>query len=339
MKSCVLHAAKKIVIEDRPIPEPGPGMVRLRLAYVGVCGSDLHYYHEGRIGASVVKEPMVLGHEMSGIVEKLGPGVTGLEIGMPVTVNPSDECGKCVYCLTGRQNLCPSLKYLGSAAKFPHKQGIMQEFPVAPADKCIVLAKDLPLDIAACIEPLGIALHAASMAGNMLGKKVFISGAGPIGALIAAVAKYAGAAHVAISDMEAFPLSVAKMLGADETILLRQAKVPEDCFDICFEASGAPPATATALAAVSRGGRIVHVGFLPPEGVLYPVSQTLISKEITACGALRAYHEFKVAADILQSGSLDVSPLITGVFALDKAEDAILAAGDKSKHMKVLLKA
>ena len=179
MKACVLYGPKDLRIEERPVSEPQPGFVRLRMGGVGICGSDLHYYHIGRVGNAVVREPMILGHELSGVVDAIGPGVSGLVPGQKVIINPTDECGTCGYCRSGHQNLCPDLRYYGSAARTPHVQGIMVEYPMVQARQCVAVSDAMPLDQAACVEPLAIALHAVARAGNLLGKRVFVSGAGP----------------------------------------------------------------------------------------------------------------------------------------------------------------
>jgi L-idonate 5-dehydrogenase len=349
MKAVVIHKAKDLRIEERPIPEPGPGAVRLRLAYAGICGSDLHYYHLGRVGNAIVRDPMVLGHELSGVIDKLGPGVAEnhpvLCAGQHVTVNPSHECCECPYCLSGRQNLCGSLRYFGSAARTPHVQGIMQDFPIVQARHCIPVATELPLAEAACIEPLAIALHAVSRIStpsgpDLLGKRIFISGAGPVGALIAAVSRLGGAREIYISDLYEFPLTAAKQLGADCLINAKDNATlagMENGFDYCFEASGSVSGMQSALRSVIPGGQIVHVGFLPEEEVPYPVNTMLIRKEVTAHGALRAYQEFIPAARLLEGGRLDVSPMISGIYPLEKAEEAIISAMDKTKSIKVLL--
>ena len=316
-------------------------MVRLRLAYAGICGTDLHYYHMGRAGNAIIREPMVLGHEMSGIVDKLGPNVDNslLKPGMPVTINPSTECRECAFCRSGRQNLCPALRYFGSAARNPHVQGIMQEFPVVQARHCLPLAPDLPLDIAACVEPLAIALHAVARAGNLLGKSVLIIGAGPLGALIAAVAKQNGAFRICITDVEDFPLAVAAKLGADTTINVRRTPPTglENTFEVCFEAAGSLDGVNTALEAVAPGGVLVHVGFLPEEIIPYPVNTKIVRKEISVLGSLRAYHEFPLAVSMLQSRRLDLSPLVTATYPLEKIVEALEVASDKTRSMKVLL--
>ena len=339
MKACVLYGPKDLRIEERPVPEPQRGFVRLRMGGVGICGSDLHYYHIGRVGNAVVREPMILGHELSGVVDAVGPDVSGLKTGQKVIINPTDECGVCAYCRSGRQNLCSELRYYGSAARMPHVQGIMVEYPLVQARQCVPVSDAMPLDQAVCVEPLAIALHAASRAGNLIGKQVFVSGAGPVGCLIAAVARMNGAASVVISDMEAFPLSVAKKLGADVTFKATDPALADftNRCEVCFEASGASGGLNACLKNVAPGGTVVHVGFLEKEEVSYPVNTMVIRKEATVCGSLRAYQEFPLAARLVESGRLDLSPLITASYPLQKAEEAILVASDKTRSMKVVL--
>ena len=276
MKTCVLYGPKDLRIEERPVSEPQPGFVRLRMGGVGICGSDLHYYHIGRVGNAVVREPMILGHELSGVVDAIGPGVSGLVPGQKVIINPTDECGTCGYCRSGHQNLCPDLRYYGSAARTPHVQGIMVEYPMVQARQCVAVSDAMPLDQAACVEPLAIALHAVARAGNLLGKRVFVSGVGPVGCLIAAVARLNGAASVAVSDMEEFPLSVAVKLGADAVFKATDptlADLANGC-EACFEASGSVGGMNTCLRSAAPGGTVVHVGFLGEEEVAYPINTT-----------------------------------------------------------------
>lgn len=340
MKACVLYGPKDLRIEERPLSHPAPGHVRLRMGGVGICGSDLHYYHLGRVGNAVVREPMILGHELSGVVDAVGPGVEGLRPGQKVIVNPSDECGTCEWCRSGRQNLCPSLRYYGSAARTPHVQGIMADYPLVQARQCVVVDEAMPLTLAACVEPLAIALHAVSRAGNLLGEHVFISGAGPVGCLIAAVSRLNGAASVRISDMEDFPLSVAGKLGADIPLRADDGDAlaaQENACGVCFEASGARGGMTACLRSAAPGGTIVHVGFLAEEEIAYPVNTMVIRKEATIRGSLRAYQEFPLAARLIATGRLDIGALVTATYPLERAEEAILAASDKRRSMKVIL--
>ncbi len=346
MKAIVAQQSGGLHIEDRSKPEPGPGMVRLRLAYAGICGSDMHYYTHGRVGNARITQPLTLGHEMSGIIDALGPGVAAshphLCEGLAVTLNPSDECGTCAYCKAGKQNLCPSLRYLGSAAREPHVQGIMQDFPIVHAKQCLILPKNIPLDQAACVEPLGIALHAlARVPEPILGKKVFITGAGSVGALLAAVCALNGAAQVIISDVEKYPLDIAQKLGATTTINLSQKESAQAFHHACpvvFEASGSLGGMKTALECLAPGGHLVHVGFLPEEEVAYPINTMIVRKEAHVYGTLRAYHEFALAIELLAKGTLDLSFFISAIYPLEEAEKALLHACDKTQSLKVLIK-
>lgn len=340
MKSCVIYGPRNLRVEEGPTPDPGPGMVRLRTGAVGVCGSDIHYYHLGRVGDAVLREPMVPGHEIAGVVDAVGPDVSGLRVGDRVIVNPSNECGVCAWCREGRQNLCPDLKYYGSAARMPHVQGVMREFPLVQARQCIPVDAAVPMAQAACVEPLAIALHAVRRAGDMLGRRVFVCGAGPVGCLIAAVARLNGAGEVIISDLEGFPLERARELGADVTINARDEAALErlngSC-DVCFEASGSAPGLASCLMAARRGGDVVHVGFQHANEVPYPVNAAVIRKELSVHGSLRAYQEFPLAARLVGNGRIRLEPLITAVMPLEDAAAAIDLAADKTCSLKVVL--
>lgn len=193
---------------------------------------------------------------------------------------------------------------------------------------------------AACVEPLAIALHAARRAGDMLGKRVFVCGAGPVGCLIAAVARLNGAAEVLISDLEGFPLERALELGADTILNARDAAALErlrDSCDVCFEASGSAPGLASCLAAARRGGDVVHVGFQSADEVPYPVNAAVIRKELSVHGSLRAYQEFPLAVRLVGSGRIRLEALITAVMPLTDAASAIDLAADKTRSLKVVL--
>ncbi|MEL6479786.1 MAG: alcohol dehydrogenase catalytic domain-containing protein, partial [Pseudomonadota bacterium] len=182
MKAIVIHAAKDLRIEDQEPGTPGPGQVALRLAAGGVCGSDLHYYNHGGFGTVRLRQPMVLGHEVAGHVMALGPGVEGLAEGDLVAVSPSRPCGTCRYCVEGLPNHCLNMRFYGSAMPFPHIQGAFREILVAEASQC-VNAEGLSAGEAAMAEPLSVCLHATRRAGEMLGKRVLVTGCGPIGVI------------------------------------------------------------------------------------------------------------------------------------------------------------
>ena len=261
MKAIVIHAARDLRIEDRAEEAPGPGQVRLRLATGGVCGSDLHYYNHGGFGAVRLREPMILGHEVSAHVEEVGAGVEGLAPGQLVAVSPARPCGACRYCLEGLPNECLNMRFYGSAMPFPHIQGAFREALVADASQCVD-ATGLTPGEAAMAEPLAVTLHATRRAGEMLGKRVLVTGCGPIGLLAILSARRAGASEIVATDLSDFTLAMARKVGADRTV--NMGTEPEGLsgytadkgwFDVLYECSGAAPALAAGIAAMRpRGG-------------------------------------------------------------------------------------
>ena len=224
MKAIVAHGAKDLRIEDRPVEAPGPGEIRLRLATGGVCGSDLHYYNHGGFGTVRLKEPMILGHEVSAYVEELGAGVSCFAVGQLVAVSPSRPCRSCRYCQEGLHNQCLNMRFYGSAMPFPHIQGAFRESLVADQLQCVA-ADGLTPGEAAMAEPLAVVLHATRRAGEMLGKRVLVTGCGPIGVLSILAARRAGAAEIVATDLSDFTLSLAAKVGADR--LINTAKEPD----------------------------------------------------------------------------------------------------------------
>ena len=339
MKSIVIHAAKDLRIEDRPVEEPGPGQVLLRLASGGICGSDLHYYNHGGFGTVRLKEPMILGHEVSGVIEKLGCGVSGLERGQLVAVSPSRPCYSCRYCQGGMHNQCLNMRFYGSAMPFPHIQGAFREMLVADALQCVP-ADGLSAGEAAMAEPLAVCLHATRRAGEMLGKRVLVTGCGPIGLLSILSARRAGAAEIVAVDITDFTLAMAKLAGADKAINTRadpEGLAPyladKGTFDILYECSGAAAALAQGIAAVRPRGTIVQLGLGGAEMTL-PMS-AVTAKELSINGSFRFHPEFAVGVELMRKGLIDVKPLITHTVALDEALSGFELANDRSRAMKV----
>lgn len=336
LKAVRVHAADDLRVEKLPEPEVGPGEVLVRIAYGGICGSDLGYWSKGVSGTAVLKHPLVLGHEVSGTVAAVGADVTDLTNGQAVTIHPATACGACVYCLSGRTNLCPTVRYLGSAAFDPHQDGAFSEFTVVPAAQIRVLPEGLSLRTAAVAEPLGVALHAVRRAGDLSGRTVLVNGCGPIGALIVAAARIAGPAMIIVADLSTRSLAVGAGMGADAVVDLSSGQALPHDVDVAFEASGAPPALAGVIASVARGGVLVQVGNLPPDP--RPIALgALVSREIDYRGAYRMVDEISDAVAVL-AGGLDVEPLLTHTFALDEAAEAFAAAADRGTgSSKVLL--
>src|SRR5664279_2570500 len=240
MMTCRIHAKEDLRIETADEPPVAPGQVLIRLGAGGICGSDLHYYFEGRNGSFIVREPLIPGHEASGVVAKIGPGVTRVKVGDKIAVSPSHACGTCDYCREGREHLCRNMRFLGSASLYPHVQGMFCEYFVLGERQCYPVEGDVSLGELAFSEPLAVALHAVNRAGDLLGKSVLITGAGTIGCLTVMAARLAGATRVTVSDVLDRPLAKALEVGADRTI--RADREPDALrdpqFDVAFEVSG-----------------------------------------------------------------------------------------------------
>ncbi len=256
MLACRIHAKDDLRVESQEMPAVGPGEVLLKLGAGGICGSDMHYFFEGRNGSFVVREPLIPGHEASGTVAEIGPGVTRVAVGDKVAISPSHACGRCSFCRQGREQLCEAMRFLGSASVFPHVQGMFRDYFVMAERQCYPVEADVSLGELAFAEPLAVALHAVNRGGGLLGKSVLITGAGTIGCLTVLAARLAGAASVTVSDILDRPLAQAKIVGADVTLhAVRDAgALTRPQFDVAYEVSGSIKALTTCVAAVKRGG-------------------------------------------------------------------------------------
>ncbi len=341
MRAAILFGKQDLRIENLPPEEPSAGEVAVRIAYGGICGSDISYFTKGRVGDFTVNEPMVLGHEVSGTVAAVGDGVTTLRAGVRVAINPSRPCLHCDYCRGGRGNLCRNMRFLGSAAVMPHVQGGFSERLIVRADQCVPVPDDLPMRVASCAEPLSVALHAVRQAGSLFGKRVLISGAGPIGLMCVLAARRAGASEVHSTDLVDSVLKIAGDLGAAQVhnvgrdpAALKPFAADKGYFDVGFEASGAPSALAEHIRVVRPGGRIVQLGMLPPGDTPLPMNM-LQSQEIELIGSFRFHEEFRAAVSGLATRQFDVTPILSAEFPLERAHDAFEFALDRSRALKV----
>ncbi|MFL6065915.1 MAG: L-idonate 5-dehydrogenase [Friedmanniella sp.] len=338
MRAVVVHGAGDLRIDARPEPVAGNGEVVVAVEWGGICGSDLSYYRHGASGTAVLQQPLVLGHEVAGRVLSLGPGVAGVEIGQPVAVHPATLVGDGVLPerLAGRTNLYPAVRYLGSAALTPHTDGAFSERTVVRADQLRPLPPGLETRRAALAEPLGVAMHAVHRAGEVAGRDILVNGAGPIGALVVAAAKFAGARTVVAADVSDAALAVARAMGADETRNVGSGDALPVDVELAFEASGLPAVLGGVLHAVARGGTLVQVGNLP--GTPTPAALgDLVTREISWLGSYRFVDEISDALSAMGQG-LDVTPLITHTFPLTQAEEAIRTAADPAAgSSKVML--
>lgn len=337
MKAIVIHAARDLRIEDRPTKAAGPGQVRVRTAIGGVCGTDLHYYNHGGFGVARVREPMILGHEVSGHVVEIGPGVDDLSVGDLVAVSPSRPCGVCSYCHEGLPNHCLDMRFYGSAMPFPHIQGAFREELVANATQCVP-ANGLSPGEAAMAEPLSVCLHATRRAGDLLGKRILVTGCGPIGTLCILAARRAGAAEIVATDLSPSSLAFAERAGADRIIdVSKQADAlaayaaGKGTFDVLYECSGAQPALVAGLAALRPRGIVIQLGL---GGDMQLPMLMVTAKELEIRGSFRFHEEFATAVHFMQAGLIDVAPLITHTLPLADAEQAFTIANDRTRAMK-----
>jgi L-idonate 5-dehydrogenase len=336
MLACRIHAKEDLRLEPVATPDVGPGEVLVQLGAAGICGSDLHYYFEGRNGSFVIREPLIPGHEASGVVAAIGPGVTRVKVGDKIAVSPSHACGRCDYCREGREQLCTNMKFLGSASLFPHVQGMFQQYFVMGERQCYPVAADITLGELAFAEPLAVGLHAVNRGGDLLGKSVLITGAGTIGCVTVQAARLAGATKITVTDVLDRPLAQARTVGADVTLRADRdgEALAKPQFDVAYEVSGNFNALKSCVAATKRGGVVVQVGTLPHEPLPFVVND-LMAKELDLRGAFRWGIEFDWAVEYLSTRRIDVRPLLSGQYPLQDAVAAFAAAADKNKSTKV----
>jgi L-idonate 5-dehydrogenase len=335
----VAYAAGDLRIEPVPQREPRDDEAVVEIAYGGICGSDLHYWQHGAAGESILRVPMVLGHEVVGRVLRAAADGSSPVAGVPVAVHPLTPAGDgTTRYPAGRPNLSPASTYLGSALRFPHTEGAFVKYATLPSRMLRSLPEGLSLRDAAVVEPASVAWHAVGQAGDVAGRSALVVGAGPIGALIVAVLKRAGAAAITAVDRYEFPLRIAREVGATDTLLATQTdEIAQVQADIVMESSGSHRGLASAIRGATRGGRVVMVGLLPSGDQPVPISLA-ITRELELVGAFRFNDEIDEVIDALADGSLHVAPVVTHEFAIEDALEAFSVARDSSISSKVLLR-
>ncbi|RWZ49610.1 L-idonate 5-dehydrogenase [Labedella phragmitis] len=333
----VAHARDDVRVEEIPLREPRADEAVVRIAFGGVCGSDLHYWTHGAAGESILREPMILGHEVVGTVERAAVDGSGPAVGTPVTVHPATVVETGERYPTDRPNLSPGGTYLGSAARLPHTDGAFARRAVLPARMLRPLPAGLSLRDAVVAEPAAVAWHAVSRAGSVTGKRVAVIGAGPIGALIVAVVKRAGASEIVAVDMVQGPLERAVRLGATRTVLATDADaIAALDADVVFESSGSPRGLMSAVRAATRGGRVVMVGLLP-SGEQPALLSLAITRELELVGSFRFSGEIDEVIEALADGSLDAAAVVTHEFPVEEAIAAFTMAKDSGASGKVVI--
>jgi L-idonate 5-dehydrogenase len=342
MDALVIHAPGDLRVEDVPTPAVGPREVRVRVRAGGICGSDLHYFQHGGFGAIRIQQPMVLGHEVAGVIEELGREAGRFKVGDRIAINPSHPCGACRFCQLGLQNHCLDMRYFGSAMRMPHVQGAFRQEIVVGENQGHLLAEGVSDAEGAMAEPLAVALHAVNRAGPLLGKSVIVTGCGPIGALVVIAARRAGAAFIAVTDVVSAPLRSASKVGADLTInvaeqpdALKPWAADKGRFDVLIEASGNERALRAGFEVLRPRGVIVQLGLSGAEMTL-PMN-AIVAKEFDLRGAFRFHEEFGVAVEMINRRLVDLKPLISASLPYRDAGRAFALAADRSQSMKVVL--
>ena len=341
MKTAVMKAIGKIELEEREIPQLKEGEVLIKVGYVGICGSDVHYFETGAIGDFVVKPPFVLGHEAAGTVVALGEGVDSLKIGDRVAMEPGKTCGHCEFCRTGRYNLCPDVQFFAT----PPYDGVFQEYVAYDASMCFRLPDNVSLMEGALIEPLAVGFHAANQGGAHIGQKAVVFGSGCIGLMCLMALKAEGVTEVYVVDVIDKRLEKAMELGAAGVINSSKEDAVERIMelaggygvDLAIDTAGADVTINQGIRMVKPGGTIVCVGYSRSGKVTLDMSVAL-NKEITFRTVFRYRHIYPMAIAAVSSGLINLRNVVTDTFTLDEIQEAMMkSVNDKVNIVKAVI--
>lgn len=333
MRVLRLHGPRDLRMHDEPVPEPGPGEVRLRITSVGVCASDLHYYRDGRIGSTMVTEPLVIGHEAAGIVDALGDVVTSHNIGDRVAIEPTNPCGECQFCRAGHYNVCPNVRFFGT----PPEDGCFREYLTWPAALALKIPDSMSHDEAAIVEPMAVGIYAVRLADVRPDQTIAVLGAGAIGLSVVQAAKVAGVKRIIVSEPVAARRDLAKRLGASEVIDPSNTDAEKefsrltDGFgpDVVIECTGEDEATREASRIVRILGRIVVVGIPDRDDYTFEASACR-RKEMTVVFCRRSNLTAETAIEWIADGKVDAECMATHRFPLEDTAKAMELAMSKS---------
>src|SRR4051794_25533165 len=319
----------KIVVQDRPDPEPGPQEAVVRVEAVGVCGSDTAYYKVGRIGDYVVDGPIVLGHEASGQVVTVGSEVRNVAVGDRVAIEPGTPCRNCHECMAGRYHLCPDLVFLAT----PPYDGALMERMAIDARNLYPIPDTMSFEEGALVEPLSVGIWGCKRAGLQAGDDVLVTGAGPVGLLAAATARAFGASSVTVTDVSQFRLDMAAEMGFDA----EHSEAPADrTFDVLLECSGAPGVLGEAMRRLRPAGRAAMIGMSKEKALALPLSQLNVN-ELTLSLVNRYNHTWPLAIELIASGRVDVKRLITHHFGLAETTQALTLSSTVPDSIKAVI--
>ncbi|MFB5674983.1 NAD(P)-dependent alcohol dehydrogenase [Paenibacillus terreus] len=341
MKAAVMPKPGEINIEERPVPQLQPDEVLIKVMAVGVCGSDVHYYENGRIGRYVVEKPIILGHECAGMISAVGSAVTRFQPGDRVAVEPGVTCGRCDACKSGRYNLCPDVQFLAT----PPVDGAFVQYMAMREDFVFPIPDHLSFEEAALNEPFSVGIHAARRSQLQPGSTLAIMGMGPVGLMAVAAAKSFGASRIIVTDLEPIRLEAAKRMGATDTINVREEDPIEAIkrltggrgVDTAWETAGNPQALQSALYSLRRGGKLAIVG-LPAQDEIPLNVPFMADNEIDIYGIFRYANTYPAGISFLSSGQIDAKSLITDRYPLAQTRDAMeRAIHNKSGSLKIMV--
>lgn len=326
MKVAIMTDVAEVKLTERDIPQPEANEVLIRVEYVGVCGSDLHYYENGGIGPNIVKPPFVLGHEAGGTIVEIGSDVTNLKVGDRVALEPGKTCGHCEFCKTGRYNLCPDVVFFAT----PPVDGVFQEYVAHEANLCFKIPDHMDTMEAALIEPLAVGFHAARQGGARLGMTAVVTGAGCIGLVSMMALKAMGVTKIIAVDVMQKRLDKALELAATNVINGKEQNAVEEIMkltdgmgpDLVIETAGTEVTTRQAIQFCKKGGTIVLVGYSASGEMTLPMSLAL-DKELTFKTVFRYRHIYPLAIEAVSSGRVNLKGIVTNVFSLDDIQNAM----------------
>ncbi len=342
MKVAVMNGIGKMGYEERPIPVPADDEVLVKLDYVGICGSDMHYYEMGRIGDYVVEPPFVLGHEPGGVVVEVGKNVTHLKVGDKVALEPGKTCGKCKFCREGKYNLCPDVVFFAT----PPVDGVFQEYVAHEANLCFKLPENMSTLEGALIEPLAVGFHAANQGEAHVGQTAVVFGAGCIGLVSAMALKARGVSRVYVVDIMEKRLEKALELGADGVINSMKEDIFErtneitggEGFDLAIETAGTEITTNQAIQLVRKGSNIVLVGY-GKTGMMNMMMSLALDKEVTFKTVFRYRHIYPMAIEAVAQGKVNLKGIATHIFDFDDIQTAMdRSVQEKAEIVKAVVK-
>lgn len=342
MKVAVMEGIGKMGYTERPIPTPKEDEVLVKLEYVGICGSDMHYYETGAIGDYVVKPPFVLGHEPGGTVVEVGSKVTHLKVGDRVALEPGKTCGHCEFCRQGKYNLCPDVVFFAT----PPVDGVFQEYVAHEAALCFKLPDNVSTLEGALIEPLAVGFHAANQGGAHAGQTAVVMGAGCIGLVSMMALKAEGVSRVYVVDVMQKRLDKALELGADGVIngkdedaveAVRKLTGGAGC-DLVIETAGTEITTRQAIHMAKKGANLVLVGYSKTGEMTLPMSLVL-DKELTFKTVFRYRHIYPMAIDAVAAGKVNLKGIVTNTFEFDDIQNAMdKSVSDKANIVKAVVR-